>query len=328
MSQMKILVTGAAGFIGAELTKALIDHGFEVLGVDNYSEYYSRSMKELHVKALGIDSRVQCLDICDLDELKKFFERYRPELVLHLAAQGGVRASRSSPSPYLDSNQKGFFNVLQMSEEFEVQKLLYASSSSVYGNQTSGPFKEDMQLTAPKSLYALSKLSNEIIAREFPQHDMKRIGLRFFTVYGPWGRPDMAVFRILASSLLGLQFELTAQLSVLRDFTFVQDLIATVLSFVNHTNLPMNDVFNIAGGQPDSLQNLFSYLDIKGMKLDFIEHPSDPLDVNLTYGSTEKLRRFDLKVPSTKLYTGLDATLDWMEKIPPAKLREWYEHSK
>jgi UDP-glucuronate 4-epimerase len=328
MEQRRILVTGAAGFIGAEVTKALGNLDFDVQGIDSYSGYYSRDMKESHVQNLGIKSKIQNIDICNLSLLENFFEKNRPEIVVHLAAQGGVRASRVSPSPYIDSNQNGFLNVLGLSERFGVEKFLYASSSSVYGDQLSGPFKEDMQLNAPKSLYALSKLSNEIIAREYPQTDMKRIGLRFFTVYGPWGRPDMAVFRIIASSLLNIPFQLTAQPTVLRDFTFVQDLVEAVVGFVIHNHLPPNEIFNVAGGNPDSLQNLISYLDKKGMGLDIVQNPSDPFDVNLTYGSIEKLERFGIKVPSTKLYSGLDSTLDWMTGIPLKLLREWYEYSR
>jgi len=328
MSRKRILVTGAAGFIGAELMRSLDQQGHEVIGIDNLSPYYSPSMKECHIQTLGINSKIQIFDICDLAKLKDFFELNHPQIVIHLAAQGGVRASRTSPAPYLETNQDGFFKILKVSEDFGVEKFLYASSSSVYGNQSTGPFREDMALSAPKSLYALSKLSNEIIAREYPQKNTKRIGLRFFTVYGPWGRPDMAVFRMLASSILRLPFQLTAKPDVLRDFTYINDLVETVFSLIEHKELPDNDIFNVAGGHPSSLQSLISYLDHQGLNLEIVKLPTDPLDVNLTFGSVEKLKQFELSVPSTKLVEGLDGTLDWMQAMPPELIREWYEYSK
>lgn len=318
-------MTGAAGFIGAELVKDLLNQDFEVLGVDNFSPYYSPNMKSSHLESLNIGQSVISADVNNHLEMTKMFISFRPEIVLHLAAQGGVRASRHTPEPYLDSNQSGFLNILRLCEAYEVQKLLYASSSSVYGNQEIGPFKEDMPLAAPQSLYALSKLSNEIIAGGLPVHNTKRVGMRFFTVYGPWGRPDMAVFRLLVSAKLGLVFKLTAETSVLRDFTFVGDLVRTISDLIKIESVNSHEIFNIAGGHPFPLQDVISFLDKKELPIEIEKMGVDPLDVKLTYGSTQKLSNYNVSVPDTTLQTGLQATWDWLETIPKESLREWYE---
>jgi UDP-glucuronate 4-epimerase len=325
MSYKRVLVTGAAGFIGAELVKDLLNQNFQVLGVDNFSPYYSPNMKSSHLDSLNITQSVISADVTDYLEMEKLFISFRPEVVLHLAAQGGVRASRHNPEPYLNSNQSGFLNILRLCETYEVQKLLYASSSSVYGNQEVGPFKESMFLSAPQSLYALSTLSNEIIASGLPSHNTKRIGMRFFTVYGPWGRPDMAVFRLLASAKLGRVFKLTAETSVLRDFTFVGDLVQTISDLIKIETVNNHEIFNIAGGRPFPLQDVISFLDRRELSIQIEKMGVDPLDVKLTYGSTEKLSEHNLSVPDTTLQIGLQATWDWLETIPERSLREWYE---
>jgi UDP-glucuronate 4-epimerase len=328
MRDKRILVTGAAGFIGAELVKDLLNQDFEVLGVDSFSSYYSPKMKMSHLDSLNIGRSVISADVADHQQMKKLFSSFRPEVVLHLAAQGGVRASRHTPEPYLDSNQSGFLNILRLCEAYEVQKLLYASSSSVYGNQQMGPFKEDMLISAPQSLYALSKLSNEIIAGGLPVKNTRRIGMRFFTVYGPWGRPDMAVFRLLASARLGLTFKLTAETSVLRDFTFVGDLVQTVSDLIGIDVVDNHEIFNVAGGHPFPLQDVISFLDQKNTAIQIEKCDIDPLDVKLTFGSIEKLTRYGVSVPSTRLQEGLQATWEWLDKISRDDLREWYEFAK
>ncbi len=321
------MVTGAAGFIGAELTKALEQSGHEVLGIDSYSDYYSPDMKRMHVNSLGISQKVLNVDVRDDSAIDKIFGQFRPDAVVHLAAQGGVRASRQSPEPYIESNQMGFVNILRECEKSGVAKFLYASSSSVYGDQKNGPFKEELKLSAPKSLYALSKLSNEIVAQGLPGVTTQRVGMRFFTVYGPWGRPDMAVFRILAAAILDRPFKLTAEPTVLRDFTYVGDLVETVTGLIHHEGLGRHEVFNIAGGQPHQLQEIFKFIGQQSKDLQIERNAADPLDVQLTFGSTLKLEKFGVKVPSTSIQTGLAATWTWLNTIPRSELESWHDYS-
>ncbi len=326
---MKILVTGAAGFIGGNFVNKLKENGIEALGIDSFSDYYSVDMKRSHLKSLGISDLVEEMDVADGDGLKALFRRFKPDVVVHLAAQGGVRASRKNPDPYIISNQLGFLNLLRNCENFDVQKFVYASSSSVYGDASKAPFEEVQELSAPKSLYALSKVSNEIIANHFPSSAIQRIGLRFFTVYGPWGRPDMAMFRLLASHRLNEPFRLTAKLETLRDFTFVTDTSQVMLEISqNSSRLDSNEVLNVAGGKPYSLKDLIEILEIEGC-LPLIEnHDHDALDVEKTHGSTLKISRFDYSVPATSLIDGVKQTIKWIENQPISDLRKWYESTK
>ena len=324
---MKILVTGAAGFIGGNLTRSLRDSGVDVQGIDNFSNYYDPSMKIEQVYQSNLSQIITKLDICDRVSLERVFRRFSPTHVVHLAAQGGVRASKSDPQPYLDSNQIGFLNVLQLAEEFNAEKFVYASSSSVYGDELQAPFKESDSLNPPKSLYALSKLSNELIAKYLPTKNTQRIGLRFFTVYGPWGRPDMAVFRLLASSLLGDSFKLTASLEVKRDFTFVDDVSKVMRELINSKErLEGSQIFNVAGGNPYSLSELLAIMKSFNINVKYDAYSEDDLDVKLTHGSTDKLRSKGLSIPNTSLNLGIDKTWAWLNSQQPHTIREWLDY--
>ena len=324
---MKVLVTGAAGFIGGNLMESLISQGIEAMGIDNYSSYYDPSMKHAHVVSSKLTSLIHKLDICDEVALTNLFNNFHPTHVVHLAAQGGVRASKSDPSPYLSTNQIGFLNVLKGSEKIGAEKFLYASSSSVYGDGLEAPYKEKEILSSPKSLYALSKFSNELIAQYLPLNQTYRIGFRFFTVYGPWGRPDMAVFRLLASSRLQEKFKLTASTEVIRDFTYVNDVsdvIGAALNLDPGTLLP--EIYNIAGGRPSTLSQLFEILDQFGISIDIERAPIDSLDVKMTHGSVVKLRQSNFQVPSTSLRAGIEQTWSWLNQIETKQLRAWFEY--
>jgi UDP-glucuronate 4-epimerase len=322
----RILVSGSAGFIGSNVLKSFKDLGFQVWGVDNYSTYYSHSMKTQREFDMGLTGLTIDSDISDRAQLVRIFEKVRPTVVVNLAAQGGVRASRIDPTPYLLSNQIGFLNMIQTANEFEVSKFIYASSSSVYGDSKLAPFNESFELPVPKSLYALSKVSNEIIARDFASPRMKKIGLRFFTVYGPWGRPDMAIFRILASVKLQKQFVLTASPDVKRDFTFVND-VSDVINFLacNEIVQAEHEVINVAGGMPYSLAELFSILEGMGLELNIRTEEPDSLDVKLTHASVDKLKSLGIPVPNTPLAEGVQRTFDWLRTIDDTKLSEWFD---
>lgn len=324
----RILITGSSGFIGSNIMRTLKNHGEETCGLDNYSTYYSPSMKLEREIALDLVGATIDVDISNREKLRRVFEEFNPSIVINLAAQGGVRASKTDPFPYIDSNQLGFLNLIELSRDFGVSKFIYASSSSVYGDSTLAPFEESSLLPAPKSLYALSKLSNEIIAEQFFAPDMKRIGLRFFTVYGPWGRPDMAMFRILTSSILEREFVLTASKSVKRDFTYVDDLSNVVTELLRKEISDLtHEVINVAGGKPYSLGQLFSILEDFKMPLRVQNAEQDRLDVQLTHGSIKKLEAFGLPVPSSSLAYGVEQTMKWLTSIDRQRLEDWYDYN-
>ena len=277
---------------------------------------------------MGLEGVTIESDISDPVQLVQIFEEVKPTVVINLAAQGGVRASRINPAPYLHSNQIGFLNLIQTSKRFKVSKFIYASSSSVYGDSELAPFKESSELPAPKSLYALSKMSNEIIARDFASTGMAKIGLRFFTVYGPWGRPDMAIFRILASAKLQKEFVLTASPEVKRDFTFVDD-VSSVIEYLTRNVVARDEhqVINVAGGNPYSLAELFIILEEMGIKLNIRMGDADSLDVKLTHASVEKLKSLGIPLPNTSLTQGVEKTFDWLKSIDDTKLREWFDYN-
>jgi len=327
-AQPRILVTGSAGFIGSNLVKKFKELGLPVWGIDNYANYYSRSMKTQREFEMGLNGVTVDSDLSDPVQLLQVFEKIKPTVVINLAAQGGVRASRIDPGPYLHSNQVGFLNLIEMSNRFKVSKFIYASSSSVYGNSELAPFEESSELPVPKSLYALSKISNEIIARDHFSPHMKKIGLRFFTVYGPWGRPDMAIFRILASVKLQKKFVLTAPPEVKRDFTFVND-VSDVIEYLTSNDIAHDEhqVINVAGGNPYSLAELFSILEVMGLKLNIRMGDVDSLDVKLTHGSVDKLKSLGIPVPNTSLALGVEKTFEWLKSIDETRLREWFDYN-
>jgi UDP-glucuronate 4-epimerase len=323
----KIIVTGAAGFIGAKVTADLIRNGFDVTGIDSMSGYYSPEYKAYRLRYFGIEKNVHIVDIADEKSIDKLFNQIKPDVVINLAAQGGVRASKYDPRPYVATNQLGFINLLESAERFGVEKFVYASSSSVYGDGLLPPFEESMRLPEPKSLYAASKISNELVAQYFPSNGTQRIGLRFFTVYGPLGRPDMAVFRLLASSILEKSFNLTADLDTSRDFTFVNDVSLNIREIVSHEKSDFPKILNVAGSKPYSLRDVLFILEEADIKIKLQTNARDPLDAKITHGSTINLQKAHLTVPGTPLIEGLDATWEWMKTCDIDELRNWYEYS-
>ncbi len=326
---MKVIISGAAGFIGGNLMQSLLKKNIECLGIDSFTDYYALGMKIKRVEELKIKDFIVNNSICDSTFVSDIFKEFEPTHVIHLAAQGGVRASKHNPLPYIESNQLGFLNILKASEHFRVKKFIYASSSSVYGEGSEAPFQESTNIFAPKSLYALSKLSNELIAKHLPLGQTQRIGLRLFTVYGPWGRPDMAIFRLLASAILEQPFDFTGNLSLVRDFTYVEDVVAVILELLNLSSPGIEpEIYNVAGGRPYSFFDLFNILEQMNIMVRLREREQDSLDVQLTHGSTEKLRRAGLSVPNTSLEIGLQKTWDWMQNQDKSQLRAWFDYSK
>ncbi len=311
----RILITGAAGFIGGSVTSRLSSSGFIVLGIDSFSTYYNPKIKQHHISTLGIESKVEKLDICDLDSLRELYDRFQPQIVIHLAAQGGVRASQTDPAPYIQTNQMGFHNLLLLNSEFNVLDFIYASSSSVYGEGLPAPFYEDMTIPGPKSLYAASKVANELMAEHFPYHSRHhRIGLRFFTVYGPWGRPDMAVSRLLASGYKKRHFVLTANLDLVRDFTYVEDVVDVVEDLVRSDlkSFDHHTLLNVAGDSPRSMDELIRICSNLNIPVRIEIGEVNSLDVATTHGSSSKLHTLGIRIPKTSLEVGIRKTADWM----------------
>ena len=224
---MSILVTGAAGFIGAYVCRALRARGDAVVGLDNYNDYYDPRLKRDRVAALCPEVDIRALDLGDRDGLAALFDEVAPMQVIHLAAQAGVRYSLQNPHAYVDSNLAGFVNILGLCRHRGVQHLVYASSSSVYGDSATPPFSEDQRIDRPRSLYAATKAANELMAHTYAHlYGLRATGLRFFTVYGPWGRPDMAPLLFSRAVLAGRPIAVFNHGRMRRDFTHVDDIVA------------------------------------------------------------------------------------------------------
>lgn len=325
---MRILVTGAGGFIGGSVLSRLASVYPSTRALDNFSEYYDPRLKKYHIQNLGLEDKIETIDICDFVTLEKLYSKLRPDVVVHLAAQGGVRASQIDPEPYIQTNQMGFLNLLKLNNRFAVRKFIYASSSSVYGEGLPAPFKEDMQLPGSKSLYAASKVANEIMAQHYPQLEgHSRIGLRFFTVYGPWGRPDMAVSRLLVSGYKERPFLLTANLDLVRDFTYVED-VADVIEDLIKVEVNGKDphvILNVAGESPRTMDELIKICSSTGVPINISQGEINSLDVSLTHGSSQKLASWGIRTPKTNLENGIGKTVRWMEYASKSGLIEFLD---
>lgn len=320
---MRILVTGAAGLIGAPTTKLLISQGHNVVGIDNFSDYYSPFMKRKRIDALGIKDSILNIDITDTDSFSNVLKDLKPEAVIHLAARPGVRASMSELNEYNYPNVVGFQNVINGVEKFGIQKFLYASSSSIYGRNAAIPFVESDIGGEVASYYASTKRLNEFVAQYLPSKGISTIGLRFFTVYGPWGRPDMALLRFITAGLAGKKIPLTGRLDTLRDFTYIDDVARIISQLVIHERFYDNDVFNLAASDPQSLGSALNTLEHLGVKCNYTQLEVSPLDAKVTFGNTDKLGKFGFEPPSHDLSTGLAKTLDWAKSQDLNELLSW-----
>jgi len=315
---MRYLVTGAAGFIGSHLTSQLIKDGHEVLAVDNFTSYYSRDLKIERERQLlnPVGIKVNNLDLQDLESLRALFEKNQFDSVIHLAAQPGVRLQIANHDSYVRDNLLAFSNVLICVRQYEVPSFMYASSSSVYGNCQDALFSELRSPTVPVSFYGGTKLANEILAQAGCQNFATRTrALRFFTVYGKWGRPDMAYFRILASALDNFDFTMFGNGSVLRDFTFVDDVVDSIIKLDMNLRTQIGGFFdsvNIGGGNPHTLNqlvNTFENLLNKRIRSNLDEANSS--DVNRTCADSKYLNMLIDSVPTTSLVEGLQIVTEW-----------------
>jgi UDP-glucuronate 4-epimerase len=315
-----VLVTGAAGFIGSFVAARLAAEGLDVIGCDNFNSYYTPKLKHDRVHALLGPAQVECrqVELADAAQVKKLFEEFRPSLVVHLAAQAGVRYSLKNPSAYIQSNVVAFGHLLEACEKNQVQHLLYASSSSVYGANAKVPFHEDDKVDEPVSLYAATKRADELMAYSYSHlYGMPITGLRFFTVYGPWGRPDMAYFSFTEKMLLGETIPVFAEGKLHRDFTYIDDIVEGVLRllFKPKTAAPgvaPHAIFNIGNHQPILVMDFIRTLEkVLGVKANIEFLPMQPGDVPATYADTTKLREWVDFAPSTSLEHGLTQFKQW-----------------
>ena len=328
---MKILLTGAAGFIGSTATLRLLARGDEVVGLDNLNDYYSVQLKRDRLARLAPHPNFRFVqqDVADRSGIAALFAKERFDRVIHLAAQAGVRYSLQNPHAYVDSNIVGFMNILEGCRHSQVQHLVYASSSSVYGGNTKMPFSEHDSVDHPVSMYAATKKANELMAHTYSHlFGLPTTGLRFFTVYGPWGRPDMALFLFTKAILEGRPIDVFNHGQMQRDFTFVDDIVEGVIRVLDRTatpdaayrpeqpdpgtsNAPFR-VFNIGNHNPVPLLDFIACIeDAIGIKAQKNLLPLQDGDVPATYADVDALRDWVGFTPATDIRTGIGRFVDW-----------------
>ena len=318
-----ILVTGAAGFIGYHLSQALLEGGEQVVGYDNLNDYYEVSLKESRLKQLRDDDAFTFVkgDLADKEALMTLFERYHFDKVVNLAAQAGVRYSIENPDAYINSNIIGFYNILECCRHYPVKHLVFASSSSVYGANKKIPFSTEDKVDKPVSLYAATKKSNELLAYSYCKlYGIPATGLRFFTVYGPYGRPDMAYFKFTRAIEAGETIKVFNHGDMYRDFTYIDDIVEGVVRLLPH--IPKQDengaaykIYNIGNNQPEKLMDFIEILeDAIGKKAEKEFLPMQPGDVYQTYADVTDLMADVGFKPETSLREGIGRFMDWYKE--------------
>ena len=328
-----ILVTGAAGFIGHFVSERLLNLGYRVVGIDNLNDYYDPLLKEARVHRLtrldqGHQFELIKADLQDRNAIESVFSTHTLHGVIHLAAQAGVRYSLTNPQAYIDSNITGFLNVLECLRSQPVH-LVYASSSSVYGGNLRLPFSESHSVDRPVSLYAATKKANELMAHTYSHlFEIPSTGLRFFTVYGPWGRPDMAAFKFVRAILANQPIDVYNHGQMQRDFTYIDDIVEGVLQAFLHPpvrepsgeefafeTFPAHRVLNIGNHHPEPLTAFIEAIeDALGMKARKNFLPMQPGDVPATYADTQALRDLTGFAPYTPLHVGVNSFISWYKR--------------
>jgi len=325
----KILVTGAAGFVGYYLSKRLLDMGCTVVGIDNINDYYDTNLKYARLNLLKPYEKFTFykLDLVDKPSLDKLFSDEKFDIVVNLAAQAGVRYSINNPQVYIDSNIIGFFNILEACRNNPVKHLVYASSSSVYGTNKKVPYSTDDKVDNPVSLYAATKKSNELMAHAYAKlYKIPCTGLRFFTVYGPMGRPDMAYYSFTNKLIKGEKIQIFNYGDMKRDFTYIDDIITGVINVMGKVPEETEDgapykIYNIGNNKPEDLLYFVETLEKCLLREGIIEHPAEkellpmqPGDVYQTYADVDDLvRDFGFK-PNTTLEEGLTRFVRWYKE--------------
>lgn len=328
---MKILVTGAAGFIGFHLSSRLLADGYEVIGADNLNDYYDVSMKKERVNILEKmpGFRFFKLDLLDAESLNSIFESYPVDIVINLAAQAGVRYSITHPHSYVESNITGFLNVLEACRNYSVKHLIYASSSSVYGANEKVPFSTSDPIDHPVSMYAATKKADELMAHAYSHlFNIPTTGLRFFTVYGPWGRPDMAYYSFTRDIIEGKKIQVFNHGDMRRDFTYIDDIVEGIIRLLHRSPSANSDwdrknpepntsfapykIYNIGNNHPVQLTDFIQILEkLIGKKAHMEFLPMQPGDVKETYADIADLQREIGFSPATPLEIGLSRFVEW-----------------
>lgn len=326
----KVLITGAAGFVGSNLSLQLLKRGHKVVGIDNMNNYYDISLKKERLEPLLAYENFSFIkgDLVDERFIDDLFKNNKFEIVVNLAAQAGVRYSIENPEAYIQSNLVGFFNILEACRNYPIEHLLYASSSSVYGSNKKVPFEETDNVDNPVSLYAATKKSNELMANTYSHlYNIPSSGLRFFTVYGPKGRPDMAYYKFtdmfFNNEPIRIYNNGDFDNDLYRDFTYIDDIVKGIEKLIENPpvrqeNKPAHEVYNIGNNNPEKLMVFITSLEDAlsnslGRKVEFekIYEPIKPGDVPATYASTEKLQRVIGFKPETSIQDGLQKFTDW-----------------
>jgi len=314
---MRILVTGCVGFIGFHLCKELLKKkNIEILGLDNINSYYSTKLKKLRLNYLKKNRGFKFikLDISNYSKLETIFKKNKFDIIINLAAQAGVRYSIINPIEYVSSNTLGFSNILDLSKKYKIQKLFYASSSSVYGDQKGFPIKENRKLS-PKNMYSLSKKNNEEIAEIYSDHyGIKTVGLRFFTVYGEWGRPDMLMLKYMMAKMNDKVFIINNKGNHYRDFTYIGDVIKILIKLIFSKMKKKHEVFNICSNNPMSVKFVLNRINELFGKPKIKFKKKLKIEVYKTHGDNTKIKKITGFKKFTDIETGLLELVNWSKK--------------
>ena len=314
---MKILITGAAGFIGYHLTLKFLNNKFNVVGIDNINNYYDIDLKKNRIKELNKNKNFKFykLDINNFKKSDEIIKKYKIKYIVHLAAQAGVRYSIKNPKTYFKSNLEGFFNILELSKINKVKHLIFASTSSVYGNNNNFPLNENEKTDTPLSFYAATKKANEIMAHSYSYiHKIPCTGVRFFTVYGPYGRPDMALFKFTKNIIENRTIELYNNGNHLRDFTYIDDIVDGIFSLTLKSpkkKIPY-DIFNIGNGNSNKLLSYLKQIEnILQKKARTKKLPLQIGDIIKTHSSIKKIKQKTNYKPKTDINSGIKNFIEW-----------------
>ena len=319
MHKKNILVTGCAGFIGFHLTKRLSENNYNIIGIDNLNDYYDVAIKESRLDILSNNNQFVFykVDLCNTSELSKIFKNNNIDFIIHLAAQAGVRYSLENPNAYIDSNIIGFMNILGECKKYNLN-IIYASSSSVYGDSKQFPLSEEEICKKPLSLYGASKLFNELTAYSYSHlYNISSIGLRFFTVYGPWGRPDMALFKFTKNIIENKKIDVYNKGNHSRSFTYIDDIVDAIESLLENYISKNNfyDVLNIGGEKSISLMDFIKTIENKlGLKAKINFMPKQLGDVEKTESDCSKITSLVNYKPKVSIEDGISNFIDWYKE--------------
>ncbi len=317
---MSILITGAAGFIGYHLSKKILNKNTEVIGIDNINNYYDINLKKNRINELKKNKKFLFykIDICEYKKLNDIVKKNNIKYIIHLAAQAGVRYSLKDPRTYFKSNLEGFFNVLEISRHNNIKHLIYASTSSVYGDSKKFPLSEINRTDKPLSFYAATKKSNEVMAHSYSYiYKLPCTGVRFFTVYGPFGRPDMALFKFTKNILNNQPIELYNKGKHFRDFTYIDDIVDGIYSLIkkqSKKNIPY-EIFNIGNGTPKKLLDYLKHIENNLNKISKTKKlPLQVGDIVKTHSNINKLKKYTSYKPKTNINIGISKFIEWYKE--------------